>query len=107
MTAQASGGQVKKRVLKMSSLLDQGDDSEVVPATREQIDVWLTSHVSIMGSVPQEEEEPSEGQLAALHKRVFVLKGSPYCDFAIWTPFSRKNLKLQKFRMYRPQNFQQ
>ena len=52
--------------------------------------------------MPQEEEEPSEGQLAALHKRAFVLKGASYCDFAIWTLFSRKNLKLQKFRLYVP-----
>ena len=98
VAGQSSGGQVKERVLKMSSLLDQGDDSEFVPATREQIDVWLTSYVSIR-SVPREEEEPSEGQLAALHTRVFILKGSPYCDFAIWTPFSRKNLRLQKLRI--------
>ena len=68
-SGQSRGGQVKEGVLKMSTLLDQGDDSELIPATREQMDVWLTSYVSIMGSVPQEEEEPSEGQLAALHKR--------------------------------------
>lgn len=86
----------------MSSLLDPGDDSELIPASREQIDTWLTSYVSVMGNLPLEEEEPSEAQLAALHKRAFVLKGTPYCDFAIWTPFSRKNLKLQKFRMYVP-----
>ena len=86
----------------MSSLLDQGDDSELIPASREQLDTWLTSYVSVMGNLPLEEEEPSEAQLAALHKRVFILKGTPYCDFAIWTPFSRKNLKLQKFRMYVP-----
>ena len=99
---QSSGGQVKERVLKMSSLLDQGDDSELVPASRDQIDSWLANYTAIMGNVPQEEEEPSEAQLAALNKRVAVLKGAPYCDFAIWTPFSRKNLKLQKFRMYVP-----
>eukprot|EP00435_Cladocopium_sp_Y103_P045789 s1013_g13.t1 len=70
--------QVKERVLKMASLIDQGDDSELVPATREQIDAWPSVYISVMGSVPQEEEEPSEGQLAALHKRVFILKGPLY-----------------------------
>ena len=74
----------------------------MMPASGEQVDSWLASYVSIMGNVPQEEEEPSEAQLAALHKRVFILKGTPYCDFAIWTPFSRRNLKLRKFSFYVP-----
>eukprot|EP00435_Cladocopium_sp_Y103_P039450 s818_g10.t1 len=95
-------GQLKERVLKTSSLLDQGDDSELAPATREQVDMWLGVYVTIMGSVPQEEEELSEAQLAALHKRVFILKGSPYTDFALWTPFSRRNQRQQKFRVYQP-----
>ena len=86
----------------MSSLIDQGDDSELIPSTQEQIDSWLTNYMTIMGNVPRGEEEPSESQLAALHKRVPTLKGAPYVDFAIWTPCSRKNLKLQKFRMYIP-----
>ena len=83
LAEKASGGQVKERVLKMSSLLDQGEDSELIPATREQIDTWLSNYLSIMGSHPQEEEEPSESQLSVLNKRVFVLKGTPCCDFAI------------------------
>ena len=74
----------------------------MMPASGEQVDSWLASYVSIMGNVPQDEEEPSEAQLAALHKRVFILKGTPYCDFAIWTPFSRRNLKLRKFSLYVP-----
>ena len=58
----SAGGQVKERTLKMSTLLDQGDDSELIPASKEQIDNWLSSYVSIMGNVPQEEEEPSEAR---------------------------------------------
>ena len=53
-------------------------------------------------SPPAEEEEPSENQLAALHRRCIWLKGAPYTDFAIWTPFGRKCQKAQKFRVYYP-----
>eukprot|EP00435_Cladocopium_sp_Y103_P017963 s5122_g4.t1 len=102
VTSSGGQGQVKERVLKMASLIDQGDDSELVPASREQIDAWLSVYISVMGSVPQEEEEPSEGQLAALHKRVFILKGPPYTDFALWTPLARNSQRQQKFRVYRP-----
>ena len=34
-TTAIGGGHVKERVLKMSSLLDQADDSELTPATRD------------------------------------------------------------------------
>ena len=78
---------VKERVLKMSALVDQADDSEPRPPSRDQVDLWMGAYVTIMGSPPSEEEEPSEAQLAALHKKVFLLKGPPYADLAIFTPF--------------------
>ena len=49
-TTAIGGGQVKERVLKMSSLLDQADDSELTPVTRDQVDAWLTAYVSVMGT---------------------------------------------------------
>ena len=96
------GNSMKERVLKMSSLIDQSDDSELAPATRDQVDGWMNAYVTIMGSPPVEEEEPSEAQLAALHRKTFILKGPPYADLAIFTPFGRKCLKAQKFRVYHP-----
>eukprot|EP00435_Cladocopium_sp_Y103_P057135 s307_g19.t1 len=38
---------LKERVLKMSSLVDQTDDSELNLASREQVDGWLAAYVSI------------------------------------------------------------
>ena len=93
----AGTSSLKDRVLKMSTLVDQADESEPNPATRDQVDEWVNACVTIMGSSPAEEEEPSEAQLAALHRRTWVLKRAPYTDFAIWTPFGRKCLKAQKF----------
>jgi len=93
---------LKDRVLKMSALVDQSDDSELAPATRDQIDQWMSAYVTIMGSPPPEEEESSDAQLAALHRKTFVLKAAPYADLAIFTPFGRKCQKAQKFRVYHP-----
>jgi hypothetical protein len=86
----------------MSSLIDQADESELAPATRDQVDQWMSAYVTIMCSPPAEEEEPSEAQLAALHRKTFVFKKPPYADLAIFTPFGRKCSKAQKFRVYHP-----
>ena len=73
----AGTSSLKDRVLKMSTLVDQADESEPNPATRDQVDEWVNACVTIMGSSPAEEEEPSEAQLAALHRRTWVLKRAP------------------------------
>ena len=86
----------------MSSLVDQNDESELAPASKAQLDKWQNSYVALMGSPPQEEEEPSEAQLAALNKKVHELGQAPYCDFGIWLPFARRTQRAQKFRTYIP-----
>ena len=89
---------VKEHVLKMASLLDQSDESELVPAPTDKVQEWVLRYVTTMGSTPEEEEEATDAQLAALYKRTVVLKQAPYCDFSVWTPFGRRALRSQKFR---------
>ena len=101
-TPTPSPPQIKERLVKMSSVLDQADDSELVPAARADIDVWMSRYVAIMGAPPSEEEEATEEQSSALNKRVNVLSQAPYCDFAIFQPFGRRALKALKFRVYWP-----
>ena len=55
-----------------------------------------------MGSYPEEEEEPSDGQLSALNRRTCILGQAPYMDFSVWTPYARRSLRSQKFRTYVP-----
>ena len=98
----SSGSGVKERVLKMSSLVDQQDESELVPPTPDQVHGWVQNFVKIMGSMPDEIEEPTGNQLAGLAKRVISQGGSPYVDFAVWVPFERKLAKNHKFRIYTP-----
>lgn len=66
------GGGAKERVLKMNSLIDQYDDSELLPPSASEVDRWYQNYIMTMGSQPDETEEPTANQLAALHKRVFV-----------------------------------
>lgn len=96
-----SGTSVKERVLKMSSLVDQTDESELLPPEIDQVNQWHSRYVLTMGALPEECEEPSAAQLAALNKMV---KGGqpPYVDFAVWLPFGRRSEKSHKFRVYVP-----
>ena len=91
---------VKERVLKMASLVDQTDESELLPPTPHQVDSWLQAYINIMGAPPQE-EEPTGAQLAALNKKLEAGL-SPYVDFSVWTPFERRTSRSQKFRVYQP-----
>ena len=61
--------QVKDRILKMSNVMDQADDSELTLASQADIDAWMNSYVAVMGAPPLEEEEPNEAQLSALNRR--------------------------------------
>jgi hypothetical protein len=93
---------VKERILKMANVVDQADDSELLLATRTELDKWANCYVAVMGAPPLEEEEPNEAQLSALHRRVNVLKQPPYADFGVWLPFARRTQKAQKFRAFMP-----
>ena len=85
----------------MSSLLDQTVDSELLPPKPEMVQLWVQRYTLTMGA-PPEEEEPTEAQLAALHKKMSTLGQAPYVDFGVWLPFDRRALKAQKFRVYHP-----
>ena len=93
---------VKEQVLKMSNLLDQADDSELLPPDGLKVHQWSQRYVMLMGASPEEEEEPTDSQLAALHRRVLELDQAPYCDFAVWQPYGRRALRAQKFRVFHP-----
>ena len=81
---------VKERVLKMSSVVDQAGDSELLLASGGEIDKWANSYVAVMGAPPLEEEEPNEAQLSAMNRRASVLKQPPYADFGVWLLFARR-----------------
>ena len=96
----ASGS--KENVLKMANIVDQTDDSETKLPDAVLLNEWAQRYIAVMGAPPQEEEEPTDAQLAALHHRVKVQNQPPYVDFSVWLPFGRRVLKNQKFRAFMP-----
>ena len=96
------GPQLKEKVLKMNALIDQQDESELVPASHNTVNKWTQAYVALMGALPDRSEEPTTSQLSALAKRVVDLDGPPYVDMAVWVPFERRLAKVQKCRTYHP-----
>ena len=93
---------LKERVLKMSTLVDAQDESELLPPSNEEVNQWTQAYVTIMGSLPDPAEEPTSAQLAALAKRTVAHDCAPYTDFSVWTPFARRTMKNQKYRTVFP-----
>ena len=98
----SSTGGIKEKILKMSALIDQSDDSELMPPTSMEVNSWLQNYHAVMGAMPDEAEEPSPNQLAALAKRVFRDDAPPYVDFGVFGPFERKLTKVQRCRIFTP-----
>ena len=92
---------VKK--LKMAHVLDQGDESEFTVADGGHINKWFHNFVAIMHGQPDEEETPTNEQLSALNVRVAVQLGSPFADFAVFTPYARKTSRAHRFTACLPQ----
>ena len=89
-----------ERKLKISQVLDQGDDGEFVvqsEATRAQ---WYANYKKVIGGYPPEEEEPTIEQLSGLQRRIEVQSVAPFADFAIFVPFGQRHLKASRFRSY-------
>lgn len=93
---------IKDKILNMSNLVDQGDDSELLPPSANEISRWLQNYLAIMGAMPEESEEPSPNQLAGLAKRIFKDDLAPYTDLAVRGPYERKLTKSHRCRIFTP-----
>ena len=89
----------QRKILKMSG---QSDDSELVPPNANEVNTLLQNYHTIMGAMPEEAEEPSPNQLAALSKRVHRDNAPRYVDFGVFGPFERKLTKVQRCRIFTP-----
>jgi hypothetical protein len=69
-----------EKILKMSTLIDQSDDSELLPPTPNGVNQWLQNYHAVTEAMPEEVGEPSPNQLVALAKRVFRDDAPPYVD---------------------------
>ena len=98
---QGGGSSVGVKRIKLASVLDQGDDTEVRPldpaSLRDMVQVWKVTHND--GEDPAEEEEATGDQLSALD---FRLKSgaTPYVDFAVWRPYGARLGRILKFQAF-------
>eukprot|EP00435_Cladocopium_sp_Y103_P018977 s4373_g4.t1 len=88
------------RKLKVSQVLDQGDDGEFWVETEDTRAKWLERHRLATGGLPSAEEEPSLEQLSALARRVAVQDSAPYTDFGVFVPFGNRALRSSKYRTF-------
>ena len=81
---------------KLSSVLDQYDDTTYEELDLETRALLRANHVAATGGPPPVGKEPSSDQLAAMMARL-KKKQPPYADFAIFTPHGRRLVKYHKF----------
>ena len=89
------------RTVKLASVLDQGDHTEVALASQSDMDMWHAAHITAMGAAPAEAAEPTLEQASALDNRIKAGL-SPYADFAVFVPYGRRGLRAMRFRTWTP-----
>ena len=89
--------------VKISTCLDQADETEVPLAATTDSELWYQRYVTQRKAAPPAEEDVTAEQLTALHHRVFVAKGTPYADFSVWGPYARRTMRAARFRTWIPQ----
>ena len=86
--------------VKISSVLDQTDDTEVEIKSRAELVGYYENHREITGSDPLPEVEPTDIQVVAMEEKVVVRDEAPYADFSILTPFGRRMQKTMKMKSF-------
>ena len=92
-----------RRILA-NKVLDQGDDSEVIPldaaVLKSMVEDWKI--LDNDGEEPAEDEEATSEQLASLSARIGT-GATPFVDFGVWRPFGSRMERAMKFVVHMPQ----
>ncbi len=87
---------VGTRKIKMSSILDQADDTEITPWTPARMRSDMAAFKSSNDDEePEPDEEVSVGQLAALEFKLATC-AAPCPDFGVWRPFGARMARALK-----------
>ena len=85
-----------QKVVKMSEVIDQTNDTPIVPLSGPHIRQLYTDYENKMGLEPNPDAEPSNDQLSALW--MLLAAGLiPYADFSVWGPHQVWMLKKMTF----------
>ena len=89
-----------KKKIKMSAVFDQGDDTEITTwsATRMRA-VMAAFKAGNDGEEPEQDEEVTADQLAALEHRL-LQGGCPSPDFGVWRPFGQRLARQLKLTVH-------
>ena len=98
--AAAGAATPSAKKVKISSVLDQADDTEVEIKSRAELVAYFENHREITGSDPLPEVEPTDIQVVAMEEKVVVRDEAPYADFSILTPFGRRMQKTMKMKSF-------
>lgn len=85
------------RKLKMSAVVDQTLDAEVIPLSTEEINRMYETYKNKFGDVPSPDSEPTGDQLSAVSQLVSS-GGTPYIDFAVYGPHGLRLLRKMTFQ---------
>ena len=90
-------GGVTQRRVKLANVLDQGDDTEIVPLTSDRVRSLMKEFRKRNDDTdPTDEEEITGDQLAALDAKIQAGQ-APYADFGVWRPFGSRIERQMKF----------
>ena len=93
------GGSPSPRKLKLSAIVDQTLDAEVLPLEQTEVTRMYESYQQKYGAAPSPDAEPTSDQLAAV--RQLVSSGaSPYIDMAVYGPQGLRRLRKLTFASY-------
>ena len=98
--ATAPAAPIVEKKVKMASIIDQQDETEVIVDGEDTKAGWYQQYLQTVGGWPPEEEEPTPEQVSSLAKRVRAQGVAPYVDFAIFTPYGHRTQRSAKFRTY-------
>ena len=82
--------------IKVSSILDQSSDREVVRWSREELNFLRSRYRSLEGEDPMKSEEVTDDQLSVLCELTKV-GIAPLADFGVWKPFGQRHAETLKF----------
>ena len=89
------GGSPSPRKLKLSAIVDQTLDAEVLPLEQTEVTRMYESYQQKYGAAPSPDAEPTSDQLAAV--RQLVSSGaSPYIDMAVYGPQGLRTSQTQE-----------
>ena len=97
------GATPTQKVVKMSNVIDQTDDTVIATKTRAEMGIHYENHREVTGSEPRSARIRTYYGLTGgshIEDKVIFRDESPYADFSILTPFGRRIQNVMKTKSF-------